>query len=244
MKSKIICIILSAVFLLSVFSVPIYAEPIETEEEIIPTPTPIKFIPESLTYDDGKLTVTVKAQVKDMSKLSGSYMSFAAGDAKVSTVSMSSLTPDSAGFYRFVSEFPTTSIAFRTAFVYGEKSITLYGTLSLIKAADASCTQYGTQKYSLKFDKVSYGTLFSEAFENPQAKPLGHSFVNGSCERCGEKCPVGDLNGDGKVNAIDANIMKQIVLGTDAPCIQADINGDGKVNAVDSNLLKALILGQ
>ena len=57
----------------------------------------------------------------------------------------------------------------------------------------------------------------------------------------------GDVNGDGKVNAVDGNLIKKIVLGstTPTPAEQAasDLNGDGKVNAVDSNLLKKLILG-
>lgn len=57
----------------------------------------------------------------------------------------------------------------------------------------------------------------------------------------------GDLNGDGKVNAVDSNIMKQIILDIITPTPEqfaaADLNGDGKVNSVDANLLKQLVLG-
>ncbi len=57
----------------------------------------------------------------------------------------------------------------------------------------------------------------------------------------------GDLDGDGKVNAADSNLMKKIVLGivepTDIQLKAGDLNGDGKINASDYNLLKKLILG-
>lgn len=58
---------------------------------------------------------------------------------------------------------------------------------------------------------------------------------------------IGDVNGDGKVNAVDVNLMKQIALGACAPdskqVITCDLNSDGKINAVDINLLKSLVLG-
>ncbi len=56
----------------------------------------------------------------------------------------------------------------------------------------------------------------------------------------------GDLNCDGKVNAVDASLMKMAVMGfTDASQYggAADLNGDGKVNTVDVMLIKMLILG-
>ena len=54
---------------------------------------------------------------------------------------------------------------------------------------------------------------------------------------------VGDLNGDGKINAIDGNLCRRVILGTDDFNPAADINGDGKVNAIDGNLIVGLILG-
>ena len=54
---------------------------------------------------------------------------------------------------------------------------------------------------------------------------------------------IGDLNGDGKVNPVDANLIKQMVTGNIDQTPAADINGDGKVNSVDANLLKAIVLG-
>lgn len=59
---------------------------------------------------------------------------------------------------------------------------------------------------------------------------------------------IGDINHDGKVNTVDASMMKMLILGELEPLSdymdEADINGDGKINAVDSSLLKMLILGE
>lgn len=58
----------------------------------------------------------------------------------------------------------------------------------------------------------------------------------------------GDIDGDGKVNSKDANLMKQAVVGRislDKTAFSAaDLNGDTKLNAQDCVLLKAIILGK
>ncbi|MDD6094432.1 MAG: dockerin type I repeat-containing protein, partial [Clostridia bacterium] len=54
---------------------------------------------------------------------------------------------------------------------------------------------------------------------------------------------LGDINGDGKINAVDSNLIKKIVLGTFEFSIAADMDGNGKLNSVDSYLLKHKILG-
>lgn len=57
----------------------------------------------------------------------------------------------------------------------------------------------------------------------------------------------GDINGDEKVNSIDAYLLKRIIVGAlipnDAEKAAADINNDGKVNSIDSNLIKRIIMG-
>lgn len=58
---------------------------------------------------------------------------------------------------------------------------------------------------------------------------------------------VGDVNGDGKVSAVDVTLLIAEVLGsTSANFVQdaADMNGDGKVSAVDVTLLINKILGK
>lgn len=60
---------------------------------------------------------------------------------------------------------------------------------------------------------------------------------------------VGDLNGDGNIDAIDFSLMKQYLLGIikDLPVTDdkyaADLDGDGDINALDFSLLKKKLLG-
>lgn len=54
---------------------------------------------------------------------------------------------------------------------------------------------------------------------------------------------IGDVSGDGKVNATDANLMKRIAAGQIDSVIAGDVNGDGSVNAQDANLLVRLVAG-
>lgn len=55
---------------------------------------------------------------------------------------------------------------------------------------------------------------------------------------------VGDINGDGSVNAIDVNLMRRMLVGlysTKTP--GADIDADGRVNAIDVNLMRRMLVG-
>ena len=57
----------------------------------------------------------------------------------------------------------------------------------------------------------------------------------------------GDANKDGKLNAVDANLMKRYLAGqvdAYAICLEyADLNGDGAITAVDSLLIKRKLAG-
>ena len=73
----------------------------------------------------------------------------------------------------------------------------------------------------------------------------------GFCTSCNAPDPdfmKGDLDGDGKVNAKDANILIRIVAGSLKPTeLQeqtGDLNGDGLNNAIDANLITRIISGQ
>ena len=51
----------------------------------------------------------------------------------------------------------------------------------------------------------------------------------------------GDVNGDGKANAIDASLVLQhdagLITFTKLQEKAGDVNGDGKVNAIDASLI-------
>jgi len=53
--------------------------------------------------------------------------------------------------------------------------------------------------------------------------------------------PTGDVNGDGKVDALDASLVLQYDAGlitfTEEQIIRADVNGDGKVDVLDASLI-------
>ena len=77
---------------------------------------------------------------------------------------------------------------------------------------------------------------------------LGHDHVDGVCQRCGDRLfELGDVNGDGKVNARDARTILRYIaglVGTDEFELSvADFNGDGKVNARDARGILRFIAG-
>ncbi len=64
-----------------------------------------------------------------------------------------------------------------------------------------------------------------------------------------ETAVVGDLNGDGSIDALDNALMRQVLLGlvTELPVqddlYAADLDGDGQITALDMALLKKYLLG-
>ncbi len=80
------------------------------------------------------------------------------------------------------------------------------------------------------------------------AEKLGHDYVDGTCSRCGEaQYVLGDVNGDGRVNARDARALMRYIAGmtdgSELDLIAADLNGDGRVNARDARALLRSIAG-
>lgn len=78
----------------------------------------------------------------------------------------------------------------------------------------------------------------------------GHTFVDNICTACGlkngtEEDPafvLGDVNGDGKINAKDATLILQHAVGVlkddaDFNTQAADVSGDGKLNAKDATMI-------
>lgn len=72
----------------------------------------------------------------------------------------------------------------------------------------------------------------------------GHDFVNGYCTRCGLEEIVGDVNGDGNVNAKDVTSLMKMLISPD-PILSTvtDVKADGRLNAKDVASLMKLIIG-
>jgi hypothetical protein len=102
---------------------------------------------------------------------------------------------------------------------------------------EATCTEDGYTHYECDC---------GHAYDVEGEKATGHNFVDGKCEHCGqEQSDVGDLNGDGRLNARDARLLLQYVAGLvelEDESI-ADFNGDGRVNARDARALLQFIAG-
>lgn len=132
-----------------------------------------------------------------------------------------------------------------------------YGAWKETKAT--TCTEKGSE------DRICSACGDTQMREIPA---LGHDYKNGVCTRCGEKDPnhtetpdnpetpddpetptrlLGDINEDGKIDAVDYMLLKRYVLGTygiaDEKKVVADVNKDGQINAVDYMLLKRHVLG-
>ena len=53
-----------------------------------------------------------------------------------------------------------------------------------------------------------------------------------------------DINGNGTINALDLQVMVNVILGAQAPsATKGDLNGDGRVDALDLQVLANVILG-
>lgn len=94
---------------------------------------------------------------------------------------------------------------------------------------------------------VSYSVSDAEYYN--VRKSLGKAVenaVNGIEEPTEPTEPAlkGDVNGDGKVNALDAFVLKSMISGLELINDVADIDGDGKVNALDFLTLKKILAGK
>ncbi|MBQ4067537.1 MAG: phosphodiester glycosidase family protein [Clostridia bacterium] len=110
--------------------------------------------------------------------------------------------------------------------------------------------QYEMETVILPANGHTYSSEFTVDKE-PTATALGEKSRH--CLYCTAKTDVtvipslalvGDVDGNGKVNGIDANKLAKIVSGSASlPTENADLNGDGAVNSIDVQIIRRLLAG-
>lgn len=119
-------------------------------------------------------------------------------------------------------------------------------------ACDTDCNVCGEKrttehKYKTEWSKNSKTHYHECEYCGDKTDITEHTFgEDDKCTVCGRGSRIlGDLNDDGKVNAMDLIILRKYIAGliTDLDASFADINGDGKVGATDLIILRKLIAG-
>lgn len=119
-------------------------------------------------------------------------------------------------------------------------------------ACDTDCNVCGEKrttehKYKAEWSKNSKSHYHECEYCGDKTDITEHTFgEDDKCTVCGrERRILGDLNDDGKVNAMDLIILRKYIAGliNDLDASFADINGDGKVGAADLIFLRKLIAG-
>lgn len=133
----------------------------------------------------------------------------------------------------------------------------------------ADCQHYASTEYSAEFRNKAFSwstadtgsTLSDHTAGEPQQENLdpetGEYDLVTRCTVCGEvlssehidpnaKYIIGDVNGDGEVNRIDANLLSRYVAGWEGydkrvDLTLCDLNGDGDVNRIDANILSRCV---
>ncbi len=89
-----------------------------------------------------------------------------------------------------------------------------------------------------------------DSYVDSYVEALGHSYVDGVCEHCGEADPnavqMGDANGDGEINFFDAILILQYYTEEEDNSIHmeaADVNGDGEINYLDAMMILQYYVG-
>lgn len=125
---------------------------------------------------------------------------------------------------------------------------------------EATCTVNGEELYVCEFcgyEEIKTTTkdhIFGEWEVTKQPTISDEGIETRSCA-CGkvetrkiDKLSVtkGDVNNDGKITAVDARMILQVVAGLktyDGEIAVADVNGDGKITAVDARMILQIVAG-
>lgn len=118
---------------------------------------------------------------------------------------------------------------------------------SIVDVVEATCTKEG-------YTGDTVCDICHKIVEKGKViEKLPHVYVDGICEICKEEnpeysaYPLGDVSGDGKVNALDYIKIKNHIMGTklmsDDELKRADVSGDNRISALDYVKIKNHIMG-
>ncbi len=114
--------------------------------------------------------------------------------------------------------------------------------LTHYKGQAPTCTEKGWAAYETcsRCDHNTYQELAA----------TGHHFENGVCTGCGQEektYVLGDVNGDGRINVLDAGLIVSYYTGVktldETQQLAADVNGDGRINVLDAGLIVSFYTG-
>jgi len=129
------------------------------------------------------------------------------------------------------------------------KEITIPETVNYIKSA-AFYQCYSLETINFAGSEYRWKTVTVVERDSTNAD-LGYATVVYNYETPINVSLYGDVNDDGKINAVDSNLMKHLIMGKKLGLniperilnALADVNRDGVINGVDSNILKRIITG-
>ena len=108
--------------------------------------------------------------------------------------------------------------------------------LTFVVNPDAS----GTAVVEIPTDSNEYDFVFARGNDTTI---INAATVNGALDIA--SLVLGDVDENGKVNVIDANLIRRyaarLVELNGTQLLAADVNGDGKVNVIDANLVRRYV---
>ena len=146
--------------------------------------------------------------------------------------------------------------------IIGSNKVRIYG----IKNIDSSIGQRGNiliiKDYNNSFNNLSNKINVYAKTSSYKHYDLNNNLVNSDTTKTGDKIKIninnaknfeyqisilGDVNGDGKISALDYvkiknHIMKTTLISSDVYLIAADVNYDGKISALDYVRIKNYIM--
>ena len=117
--------------------------------------------------------------------------------------------------------------------------------------ATVNCLQCGTcyfpvlPEYYENYDSNTLGEQEVRVSDGTDWDTIRVIVVDSDAEEPEPAATTGDVNGDGKVNGIDAIVLRQYLASWDVQLSleAADVNGDDKVNGLDAILLRQYLAG-